>query len=125
MRFRNANLDAVALATIGAGWYRCTEQPANKKTAKRETIPFRSAFIERFSMPKEARNAALRKITHAADLAPREDHAGLQLQHRAGTDRRGDDTHQQDHHDRRHWSEPHHAERIVRLRRRNLAYDPA
>src|SRR6267142_6867113 len=53
-RFRDSNRDAVALATIGAGRYRCTAQPANKKTPKRGTILFLIAFIEHFSTQKEA-----------------------------------------------------------------------
>src|SRR5712671_3604498 len=59
-RFRDANAEAVALATIGAGRYRCTAQPANEKTPQRAAIPFRMAFIERFSSQKN-RNPAIRK----------------------------------------------------------------
>src|SRR5229473_4195464 len=50
-RVRDSNREAVALGTIGAGRYRCTAQPANKKTPEREAIPFRIAFIELFSIP--------------------------------------------------------------------------
>src|SRR5216684_3356169 len=42
-RFRDANREAVALATIGAGRYRCTAQPVSNKTPKRETISLRNA----------------------------------------------------------------------------------
>src|SRR5690349_12047802 len=52
-RFRDSNPDAVALATIGTGWYRFTAQPAKKKLPKSETIRFPITFIEPFSLQKE------------------------------------------------------------------------
>src|SRR5260370_42135258 len=52
-RFRDSNREAVALATIGAGRYRCTAQPVSKKTPRRETISFLISFIQRFSIQNE------------------------------------------------------------------------
>src|SRR5260370_14661698 len=56
-RLRDSNSDAVALGTMGAGRYRCTAQPANKKTPEREAIPFRMVFIKLYPSNK-ARNPA-------------------------------------------------------------------
>src|SRR6266852_7578964 len=44
-RLRDSNPEAVVLATIGAGRYRCTAQPAKKMTPEREAIPFRITYI--------------------------------------------------------------------------------
>src|SRR6266853_844730 len=49
-RFRDSNRDAVALATIGTGRYRCTAQPDRNKIPSSETISFRVLFIKHFSM---------------------------------------------------------------------------
>src|SRR5712692_7388769 len=51
-RLRDSNPEAVVLATIGAGRYRCTAQPAKKMTPEREAIPFRIAYIEVISIQR-------------------------------------------------------------------------
>src|ERR1700686_2341141 len=49
-RFRDSNREAVSLATIGAGWYRCAAHPAKKKIPARATSRFHNASIEDFPL---------------------------------------------------------------------------
>jgi hypothetical protein len=70
-RFRDSNAEAVALGKIGAGRYRCTAQPANKKTPEREAIPFRSAFIELFSIQGSKKCNPHKNQSYRRSSAPR------------------------------------------------------
>src|SRR6202521_380708 len=45
-RFRDSNREAVALATIGAAWYRCAAHPAKDKIPARGTSRFQIASIK-------------------------------------------------------------------------------
>src|SRR5216684_6901649 len=70
-RLRDSNRAAVALGTIGAGRYRCTAQPANKKTPEREAIPFRIAFIELFAIQGSKKCSPQKNQSCRKSSAPR------------------------------------------------------
>jgi hypothetical protein len=62
-RFRDSSREAVMPATIGAGWYRCTAQPAKNKIPRRTTISTVILFIEHCSVKKEPQKWSPQKQT--------------------------------------------------------------